>query len=186
MGSPASRSPARPRQRSAGDPRRAAPWQGGGQHREQRLIQSTEKGRARQGGNSHGRKSSCAALLRPSHRKGARRRAPCCCRGTPGRKMASWGGAPCVPEEREAGERKGHRPPWLVARGKEARVAGLRKGRRRHGRRVRSCCWTPVRGGKRGACTFLRDGEAELGDAACARKKEQGRRVWNLRQGEKG
>jgi hypothetical protein len=52
--------------------------------------------------------------------------------------------------------------------------AGLRKGRRHHGRRVQSCCWTPVRGGRRGACTFLRDGEAELGDAACARKKEQG------------
>jgi hypothetical protein len=49
-----------------------------------------------------------------------------------------------------------------------------------------SFCSTPVRGGTRGVCTFLRDGEAELGDAACARKKEQGRRVWNLRQGEKG
>jgi hypothetical protein len=34
--------------------------------------------------------------------------------------MALWGGAPCVSEEREAGERKGRRPPWLVARGKEA------------------------------------------------------------------
>jgi hypothetical protein len=36
MISPASRSPARPRWRPAGDSRRAAPWQGGGQHREQR------------------------------------------------------------------------------------------------------------------------------------------------------
>jgi hypothetical protein len=38
-----------------------------------------------------------------------------------------------------------------------------------------SCCWAPVRGGRRGACTFLRDGEVELGDAACARRmKEDG------------
>jgi hypothetical protein len=38
-----------------------------------------------------------------------------------------------------------------------------------------SCCWAPVRGGRRGAYTFLRDGEVELGDAACARSmKEDG------------
>jgi hypothetical protein len=36
-----------------------------------------------------------------------------------------------------------------------------------------SCCWTPVRGGRRSACTFLRDGEAELGDAACARSRKE-------------
>jgi hypothetical protein len=75
MGSPASRSPARPRRRPAGDPRRATPWQGGDQHREQRLIQSTEKGRARQGETAMDGKAPAPLLLRPSHRKGARRRA---------------------------------------------------------------------------------------------------------------
>jgi hypothetical protein len=38
MSLPASRSPARPRWRPARDSRRAAPWRGGGQHREQRPV----------------------------------------------------------------------------------------------------------------------------------------------------
>jgi hypothetical protein len=98
----------------------------------------------------------CCAGRRPEvEERGAvgeerRRRAPCLLPWEIREEDGVVVGAPCVQEEREAGERRGCRPPWLVARGIEARMAGLRKGSRRYGsssvhvqetKRRRSCRW---------------------------------------------